>query len=105
MNTVEWPPRVGTWYLRWDKREVFQVVGYDEKSCKATIEDYDGNSSEIDAVAWGRLSLGLADPPEDWAGPLETVDVVDIGGGSLNTPVSEDVGAPAAPSAPASPSD
>ncbi len=94
MNTVEWPPRIGGWYLRWDKGEVFQVTGYDEKSGKARIETYDGNSSEIDQVAWDCLSLGLADPAEDWAGPLETVDVVDFGGGSPGAPVSEDVGAP-----------
>jgi len=95
MNTVEWPPRIGTWYLRWDRHEVFQVTGYDEKTHKASIVGYDGESAEIDEVAWDRLSLGLADPPEDWAGPLETVDVVNLGT-APNDPVSEDVAEPRA---------
>lgn len=93
MNTVEWPPRIGTWYLRWDRGEVFQVTGYDEKTSKASIVNYDGVGAEIDEVAWDCLSLGLADPPEDWAGPLETVDVINLGT-AQNDPVSEDVAEP-----------
>lgn len=95
MNTVEWPPRIGTWYLRWDRGEVFQVTGYDEKTRKASIVNYDGASADIDEVAWDCLSLGLADPPEDWTGPLETVDVVSFGTGPSD-PVSEDVVEPRA---------
>ena len=94
MNTVQLPPRIGTWYLRWDKGEVFRVTGHDEQSRSVTIETYDGDTGEIDQLAWDRLSLGLADPPEDWAGPLEMVDVVNVDGGSRNAPVSEDVGDP-----------
>lgn len=93
MNTVEWPPRTGTWYLRWDRGEVFQVTGYNEKTGKASIVNYDGVSTEMDQVAWDCLSLGLADPPEDWSGPLETVDVIRLGSGQ-NDPVSEDVAEP-----------
>lgn len=95
MNTVEWPPRIGTWYLRWDRGEVFQVTGYNEKTRTASIVNYEGNSAEIDEVAWDRLSLGLADPPEDWAGPLETVDVISLGTAQGDS-VSEDVAEPRA---------
>jgi len=93
MNAVNWPPRVGTFYLRWDKGEIFQVTGYDGNSHKVLIQTYDGNADEIDEVTWRKLSPGPADPPEDWTGPLETVDVVRFGGG-LNDPVSEDVAEP-----------
>lgn len=95
MNTVEWPPRIGAWYLRWDRGEVFQVTEYNETTRKATIVSYDGVSAEVDEVAWDRLSLGVADPPEDWTGPLETVDVINLGTGQ-NDPVSEDVAEPRA---------
>ena len=95
MNTVEWPPRIGTWYLRWDRGEVFQVTGYNDTTRKASIVGYDGVSSEMDEVTWDCLSLGLADPPEDWTGPLETVDVINLGT-AQNDPVSEDVAEPRA---------
>lgn len=95
MNTVEWPPRVGTWYLRWDRGEVFQVTAYDEKTRKASTLSYDGVCGELDQVAWDCLSLGLADPAEDWTAPLETVDVVSLGM-AQNDPVSEDVAGPKA---------
>lgn len=97
MNTVAWPPRIGTWYLRWDRGEVFQVTGYDERARKASIVSYDGVGGEIDEVTWDCLSLGLADPPEDWTAPLETVDVVRLGT-AQNDPVSEDVSGPGTPS-------
>jgi hypothetical protein len=93
MNSIPWPPRTGAWYLRWDKGEVFQVTGYDEKSCKAHVETYDGTVGEIDELTWDCLSLGLAEPPEDWTGPVETVDVVDFHTTAKN-PVSEDVSGP-----------
>jgi hypothetical protein len=93
MNNIDWPPRIGTWYLRWDKNEIFQVTGYDEKSHKALIQAYNGEDGEIDQVTWQGLSLGLADPPEDWTAPLETVDVVDFGN-SRGDSVSEDVTEP-----------
>jgi hypothetical protein len=93
MNTMPWPPGIGTWYVRWDKSEIFQVTGYDEKSRKATIETYDGDVGEIDEVTWGGLSLGLADPAEDWTAPVEAVDVVDLGS-SRGDSVSEDVAEP-----------
>jgi hypothetical protein len=96
MNTIEWPPQIGAWYLRWDKGEVFQVTGYDEKSNRALLETYDGNTDQIDQLTWDRLSLAPADPPEDWTGPLEMVDVVNFGDSS--GAVSEDVAdAPATP--------
>jgi hypothetical protein len=95
MNTVEWPPKIGGWYLRWDRDEVFQVTGYDQQTEKASTVSYDGESGEMDGATWGSLSLSLADPPEDWTGPLETVDVVRFGT-AQNDPVSEDVSEPSA---------
>jgi len=95
MNTVEWPPRIGAWYLRWDRGEVFQVTGFDEKTGKASTVSYDGVCGELDEATWDCLSLGLADPAEDWTGPLETVDVVSLGT-AQNDPISEDVAEPKA---------
>lgn len=93
MNTLQWPPRVGASYVRWDKREVFQVTGYDETTGKARIESFDGDVSEMDEVMWRGLPLVAADPAEDWAGPVETVDVVRFDE-QQNGPVSEDISGP-----------
>jgi hypothetical protein len=82
--------------LRWDKGEVFNVTGYDEKTRRATLEAYDGEITEIDQLTWERLSPGLADPPQDWAGPLEAIDVVNLGS-SGDVPVSDDIAAPSRP--------
>ncbi|HVW67686.1 MAG TPA: DUF6763 family protein [Steroidobacteraceae bacterium] len=95
MNSIQWPPRVGAWYLRWDKGEIFQVTGYDASSRKASIRTYNGEPGELDQFTWDRLSLGVADPPEDWTGPLETVDVVRFGS-TPDDPISEDVAEPIA---------
>jgi len=93
MNNMPWPPAVGKWYLRWDKGEIFQVTGYDETSRKAVIQTYDGAVDAMDEATWKGLSLGWADPPEDWTGPVEAVDVVHFGA-APGGPVSEEVGQP-----------
>jgi hypothetical protein len=93
VSIANWPPRIGTYYLRWDKNEVFQVTGYDEPAHKALIQTYDGAADEIDETTWGHLSPSIADPPEEWTGPVETVDVVRFGS-AQNDPCSEDVAEP-----------
>ena len=69
---------VGRWYLRWDRGEVFQVTGRDAATGEIHIRTFDGGPDVISADQWDRLQLGVADPPEDWAGPLETVDEIDM---------------------------
>jgi hypothetical protein len=93
MNSMPWPPKVGEWYLRSDQDEVFQVVAYDEHSHRALLQPLQSDPCQIDQAGWERLSLGLADPPQDEAGPWEAIDVVDFGRTS-EAPVSEDVAAP-----------
>jgi len=69
---------VGRWYLRWDKGEIFQVTGRDPASGSVQIRTFDGSPDEIPARQWEELPLGIADPPQDWAGPLEIVDDIDM---------------------------
>jgi hypothetical protein len=78
MSTNNPSPHIGHWYLRWDKGEIFQVTGLDARALTIQIRTFDGGSEEIAADDWPRLPLGTADPPEDWAGPLETVDEIDM---------------------------
>ena len=71
--------RIGQWYLHRDKGEMFQVTGYDERSRTIEIQTFDGELDEIDDEAWTTLPLGLAEPPEDWTGPIDDVEVDDLG--------------------------
>lgn len=79
MNTGVGRARIGQWYLRWDKGEIFQVTGYDDKSRTIEIQTFGGDLDEIDAETWTALPLGLAEPPEDWTGPVDDVEVDDLG--------------------------
>lgn len=79
MNTGVGRARIGQWYLRWDKGEVFQVTGRDERSRTLEIQTFDGDLDEVDEAAWTTLPLSLAEPPEDWTGPMDDVETDDLG--------------------------
>ena len=79
MNTGVGRARIGQWYTRWDKGEIFQVVGYDPKSRTIETQTFDGDIDEIDLEAWIGLPLGFAEPPEDWTGPVDDVERDDLG--------------------------
>jgi len=71
--------RIGQWYLRSDKGQVFQVTGLDAKARTIEIQSFDGDLDEIDEESWSALPLELAEPPEDWTGPVDDVEVDDLG--------------------------
>jgi hypothetical protein len=79
MNTGVGGARIGQWYTRWDKGEIFQVVGYDSKSRTIETQTFDGDLDEIDLETWAGLPLGFAEPPEDWTGPVDDVERDDLG--------------------------
>jgi len=62
-----------------DKGEIFQVTSLDEDSGSIEIQNFDGDLDEVDAETWRALPLGLAEPPEDWTGPVDDVEVDDLG--------------------------
>lgn len=78
MISIKAPAQVGRWYLRWDRNEIFQVTGLDPGSQTIQIQTFDGGSEEMSEDAWEKLPLGIADPPCDWTGPVETVDDIDL---------------------------
>jgi len=79
MHTEFGNPQIGQWYLREDKGETFQVTGYDDESRTIEIQTFDGDLDEIDAEVWPMLPLALAEPPEDWTGPVDDIEVDDLG--------------------------
>jgi hypothetical protein len=79
MNVGVGRARIGQWYTRWDKGEIFQVVGYDPDSRTVETQTFDGDLDEIDFETWVGLPLALAEPPEDWTGPVDDVEHDDLG--------------------------
>ncbi len=79
MNSGVGRARIGQWYTRLDKGETFQVTGYDESSRTIEIQVFDGDLDEIDFDAWYALPLALAEPPEDWTGPVDDIEPDDLG--------------------------
>jgi len=79
MHTDVGSPQVGQWYRREDKGETFQVTAYDDEARTIEIQTFDGEIDEIDAEVWRMLPLSLAEPPEDCTGPLDDVEVDDLG--------------------------
>jgi len=78
MNTVG-RAQTGQWYLRQHKGEAFLVTGYDDRSRTIEIQTFDGDIDEIDQEVWTTLPLEFAEPPEDWTGPVDDVEVDDLG--------------------------
>ncbi len=79
MNPEVGHARIGQWYSRSDKSEIFQVTGVDDRSKTVEIQMFDGDLDEIDQEAWAMLPLTFAEPPEDWTGPVDDVEVDDLG--------------------------
>jgi hypothetical protein len=71
--------RIGQWYTRCDKGEIFQVTGCDEGAETVEIQTFGGDLDELDFETWAALPLRFAEPPEDWTGPVDDVERDDLG--------------------------
>jgi hypothetical protein len=65
---------IGQWYLRRDTGETFLVTDCDEESETVEIQTSDGDLDELDEEVWQSLPLALAEPPQDWTGPIDAED-------------------------------
>jgi len=79
MNSGVGVARIGQWYARHDKGEIFQVTSYDPSARTIEIQTFDGDLDQIDAEAWQTLPLAFAEPPEDWTGPIDDIELDDLG--------------------------
>ncbi|MBW4052049.1 MAG: hypothetical protein HIU85_11425 [Proteobacteria bacterium] len=79
MNTGVGRARIGQWYTRSDKGEIFQVIGCDPNSRTIETQTFDGDLDQIDLETWTGLALAFAEPPEDWTGPVDDVQRDDLG--------------------------
>lgn len=75
----EFEPLVGHWYRHLDKGQEFEVVAFEESQATVEIQYYDGDLEEIDLDSWYKMDIEPTVAPEDWTGPLDNVEVDDLG--------------------------
>jgi len=88
MNSGVGDARIGQWYVRRDNGETFQVTGLDDESGTIEVQGFDGDLNEIERQTWNLLPLALAEPPQDWTGPVDDADVDEVG--SSGSPTTEE---------------
>jgi hypothetical protein len=76
--STELEPVAGQWYQHLDKGQPFVVIDVDDTREIIEIQHYDGDIEELETSAWLDLDLELAEPPEDWTGPVDDVEVDDL---------------------------
>lgn len=71
-------PLVGEWYHMPEKAQKFQVVAIDDHTDTVEIQYFDGTLDELDLAAWYALDVEHIEEPEDWTGPMESLELDDI---------------------------
>lgn len=72
-------PIPGRWYKDLDKEEEFFVLEVYEDDDIVEIQRYDGDVEEIELDEWNDLNIEPIEPPEDWVGPYDDVEIDDLG--------------------------
>jgi hypothetical protein len=72
----EFKPSVDQWYLRPGNADMFRVVAVDNGTID--IQSFDGDVEELDLDAWRELDIELAEPPENWTGPFDSIEADDL---------------------------
>lgn len=67
-------PIVGSWYHYPDKAQRFKVVDVNEETGDIELQYFDGTVDQIDFYIWGNLSAEQIEAPEDWTGPVDSID-------------------------------
>ncbi len=71
-------PETGEWYLDSESREEFKVVDIDERNADVDIQYFDGTIGELTDEEWNERTLVRIEAPEDWTGPMETLEEGDM---------------------------
>ncbi len=67
-------PIVGDWYRDRQNNLYFTVVAIDADGGTVELQHFDGDLEELELKEWRHHDLEAAEAPEDWTGPLDTVD-------------------------------
>lgn len=77
--SVEYGPIVNQWYRHLDKGYQFQVVAIDEYDKTVEIQHFDGDLEELELDTWYDLDIETIEPPEDWTGAMDDIELDDLG--------------------------
>lgn len=77
-NDPDEMPKVGDWYLEADTEEEFQVIDVDPDEAMVEVQYYDGNIDAFTLADWIAMAPQSIEPPEDWTGPMDALDVEDV---------------------------
>jgi len=50
------------------------VVAVDEQAGTVEVQRFDGDIEEIELEIWRNMEIEIAEPPEDWTGPVDNVE-------------------------------
>jgi hypothetical protein len=76
---AETEPIESQWYQHRDKGYRFQVLAVDPDADTIDIQHFDGDVEEIDFDQWAELDIEPIEAPEDWTGPMDDLEVDDLG--------------------------
>lgn len=88
-------PMPGDWFEHTDKGQRFTVIDVDEERSRIEVQYFDGDIDEFDMDDWYALEILPIDSPEDWTGPIDSIepdelDYAETGGQSQEWQVPED---------------
>lgn len=87
-------PVAGLWYHYPEKAQKFKVVDVDTDTGDIELQYFDGNIDHIDFYIWGTLGAEQIEAPEDWTGPMDTMDQDNMGDYSATDMHPEEWAAP-----------
>jgi hypothetical protein len=76
---TEIDPIEGDWYQHLDKGQCFTVISIDEEQKNIEVQHFDGDLESIDQDSWYEMDLAHIEPPEDWTGPIDELELDDLG--------------------------
>ena len=69
---------VGAWYQE-SGAQSFEVVAVDTDTATIEIQYFEGEVEELEFDAWREMELLAIEPPEDWTGAYDELEVDDLG--------------------------
>lgn len=72
-------PVVSQWYRHLDKGQEFHVTAIDDDAGTVEVQHFDGDLEEFEFEDWSRLDIEPIETPEDWTGPMDDIELDDLG--------------------------